>query len=255
MQLLNLLRSDSFSEVDVSIVLPCRNEAAALLKCIDQIKNTMNSLNFKYEIVVSDSSDDASPTIARQNGCVVVSHGMVGYGIACKQGIHAAQGKFIIMADADWTYDFSQIPEFVTLLNSGYDLVVGNRLNDKMETDAMPWLHRHFGTPFLTLLLRILFKSKINDSQCGIRGFKKDSYSQLNLKSDGMEFASEMIAAAEQLKQKIGQVPVIYRRRIGESKLRPLRDGLRHLRFITFFYFKHLIEFKAGSSGSILRKL
>lgn len=254
MQTFNPFPQDSISPVQLSIVLPCRNEADALLKCIEQIKTTLDPIGFIYEIIISDSSTDGSQSIASQNGCVVVPHGLVGYGIACKMGIEAARGQYIVLADADWTYDFSQIPEFVHLLQSGYDLVIGDRLNHKMENDAMPWLHRYFGTPILTFMLNILFQSKIKDSQCGIRGFKKEAYNQLNLKCNGMEFASEMIAAAGKKKQKIGQISVTYRRRIGESKLRPVRDGLRHIQFILSFFFRNLLDVKGGAGGRILRR-
>ncbi len=255
MQPLYLQNRNSNSALELSIVLPCRNEAAALLKCIEQIKATMQTLTKNYEIIVSDSSKDDSPGIARQNGCVLISHGQIGYGVACNLGIQAAQGKYIILADADWTYDFSKIPEFMMLIESGCDLVIGNRLNLQMESKAMPWLHRHIGNPLLTFILKVLFNSKVSDSQCGMRGFSKDAYLRLNLKCDGMEFASEMIAAAECSKLKIGQVSMCYRRRIGESKLRPLPDGLRHLRFLVAFYLKNLFVLKVSPSWRLLRKL
>lgn len=214
----------------ISVILPCRNEAQAIGKCIQIIKTLLK--NHSYEIIVSDSSTDGSDTIAKERGARVVKHNKVGYGIALREGISKAKGKYIFMADADLTYDFSEIPRFIFHVEQGYDFVIGNRFSGRMHKNAMPFLNRYLGNPILSTIQRVFFGNNIKDSHCGMRAFTKKAYDSLNLNTTGMEFASEMIVKAVKKNLKIKQIPIAYHPRIGESKLNPFLDGWRHIRFM-----------------------
>ena len=211
------------------MVLPCRNEEAALAACLDQIKAVFLEHDITGEIIVSDSSIDASPTIARAAGAVLVQHARDGYGAAYQEGFTVAQGNYLFGADPDGTYDFSEIPRFIAALERGADLVVGNRFAGHIALGAMPWLHRFVGTPVLTWLTRLLFGIRIGDSQCGMRAWRREALEQINATSPGMEYASEVIIKAKQAGLMIVELPIDYGPRRGESKLNTWRDGWRHL--------------------------
>lgn len=223
------------NNLTISVILPCRNEEQALAYCINQINEVFAKHKINGEIIVSDSSTDSSPDIANKLGVKLVKHDLVGYGRACLEGFKIAQGKYIFMADADGTYDFNEIPNFLKHLDQGYDLVIGNRLRGKIEKNAMPWLHQYFGNPALSFLLRLFFKSPVADAHSGMRAIKHSSLLLLNLRTTGMEFASEMIIRAAQEKLKIKELPINYHKRQGVSKLKPFSDGWRHLRFMLMF--------------------
>jgi glycosyltransferase involved in cell wall biosynthesis len=214
---------------EISIILPCRNEEEALPFCLKKLKEIILNNNLSAEIIVSDSSSDKSPEITKFYGAILVKHDKKGYGTAYLEGIKFAKGKYIFMADADNTYEFKDIIKFINEFKNGFDFVIGNRFSGKMESFSMSKERQFIGNPILTLAIKFLFNSKINDSQCGLRAIKKDCFEKLNLKSKGMEFASEMIIKAIKNNLKIKELPTNYKRRIGQSKLNPILDGLRHI--------------------------
>ena len=191
---LNSLMDIEENEPEISIILPCRNEAEALGFCLEQIKKTIRHNNIKTEIIVSDSSVDESPEIAKKAGVILVKHDKEGYGTAFLEALKFAKGKYIFMADADGTYDFKEIPNFFKYLRQGYDFVIGNRFAGKMEKGAMPYSHK-LGNPFLSGTLRLFFGSSIKDSHCGMRAISKKSLLEMDLQTTGMEFASEMVVS------------------------------------------------------------
>jgi glycosyltransferase involved in cell wall biosynthesis len=221
--------------LDISVILPCRDEEKTIASCIESIEQVFKKLKLKGEIIVSDSSSDSSPQIAKKYGVKIIKHDKKGYGIACMEAISHAKGDYIIIGDADGTYDFSQLPLFVDKLDEGYDLVIGSRTKGKIKRGAMPFLHRYIGNPLLSKLLNLFFKTDISDSHSGFRAIKKKALISLGLKTTGMEFASEMIIKAAKKKLKITEVPIDYLPRIGESKLKSFSDGWRHIRFMLMF--------------------
>lgn len=226
---------ENTEEIDLSIILPCRNEEQALAFCLDQIKKIIKNNSLKAEIIVSDSSTDKSPDIAKENDVILLKHDKEGYGIAYLEAFKIAKGKYIFMADADGTYSFNEIPNFLKYLKEGNDLVIGNRFGGKMEKDAMPFLNRYFGNPILSFILRLFFFAKIKDSHSGMRAIKKESLDKLNLRTTGMEFASEMIIKGIKNGLKIKEVPINYYKRKGISKLKPFSDAWKHLRFMLLY--------------------
>ena len=220
---------------EISVILPCRNEEEGIGICIESIEQVFEENVINGEIIVSDSSTDNSVGIAGKYNVKIVKHDKEGYGIAYLEGLKAAEGNHIFMADADGTYDFRQIPEFLKYLNQGFDFVIGNRFKGEIETGAMPWLHRHVGNPILSFLFRVFFKSKLRDIHCGMRAITKKGLDRLNLRTTGMEFASEMVTKAIKRKLKTKELPINYYVRRGESKLRSFADGWRHLRFMLLY--------------------
>lgn len=220
---------------ELSIVLPCRNEEKALQKCLSQIKKVIVKNNLYVEIIVSDSSTDSCPIIAKKNNVVLVKHDKEGYGIAYLEGFKQAKGKYIFMADCDGTYDFNEIPLFLKYLREGYDFVIGNRFAYNLEKGVMPWSHKYIGNPILSGILRIFFGTNIKDSHCGMRALSKEALDRLNLGTSGMEFASEMVVKATKKKLMIKELPIKYYPREGESKLNSFKDGWRHLRFMLLY--------------------
>jgi len=217
---------------EISIILPCKNEQEALPFCLKRIKKIIRQNKLSAEIIVSDSSTDRSPQIAKKERVVLVSHNEDGYGAAYLQAFDRAKGKYVFMADADATYDFSRIPDFISELKNGADLVLGNRLSGKIEEGAMPFLNRRLGTPVLSFLIRLFFKIKIIDSQSGMRAIRKNLIKKLNLQTTGMEFASEMLVKAAKNGLKIKEIPVNYFKRKGQSKLKPFSDACKHIKFM-----------------------
>jgi glycosyltransferase involved in cell wall biosynthesis len=236
--------------VDVSIVMPCLNEAETLAKCIGHAQRAVASGGFSAEIIVADNgSTDGSQLIARDLGVRVVDVSRRGYGSALIAGIDAARGRFVVMGDADDSYDFEAIGPLVDKLGEGYDLVVGNRFMGGIEPGAMPWLHRWIGNPVLTLISRVFFHTPVGDAHCGLRGFRKDSYERMRLRATGMEFASEMVIKASLKGMRIAEVPVALRPdgRSRPPHLRTWRDGWRHLRFMLLFSPRWLFLFPGAA--------
>lgn len=220
---------------EISIILPCRNEEKALDFCLKKIKKVIQENNLNAEIIVSDSSTDSSPEIARKHNVILVKHDKEGYGNAYLEGFKKAKGDYFFIADSDGTYNFEDIPKFINSLKEGYDFVIGNRFKGKMEKGAMPWHHKYIGNPTLSGILRIFFKTKIRDSHCGIRAIRRDSLEKLELQTTGMEFASEMVMKAVKNRFKIKEIPTDYYVRKGDSKLNSFQDGWRHLRFMLLY--------------------
>src|SRR3989344_1607158 len=238
---------------ELSIILPCRNEEQALPYCLEQIKQVIKKNNLNAEVIVSDSSTDSSPEIARKEKVILVKHNKDGYGNAYLESFKHAKGRYIFMADCDGTYDFNEIPNFLLALKQGYDFAIGNRFAHPLEKDAMPFSHKYIGNPVLSGMLRLFFGTSIKDSHCGMRAIKKESLDRLNLQTTGMEFASEMIVKALTNNLKIKQLPISYKKRIGNSKLKSFQDGWRHLRFmflyspLFLFFIPGLILFLIGT--------
>jgi glycosyltransferase involved in cell wall biosynthesis len=224
--------------VEVSIVMPCLNEAETLATCIQQARQAIEREGLAAEIIVADNgSTDGSQVIAKELGVRVVPIARKGYGSALIGGINAARGRFVIMGDADDSYDFTAIAPLIDKLREGYDLVVGNRFRGGIEAGAMPWSHRWVGNPVLTFISRVFFHTPVGDAHCGLRGFRKDAYERMKLRATGMEFASEMVIKASLKRMRIAEVPVTLRPdgRTRPPHLRTWRDGWRHLRFMLLF--------------------
>jgi glycosyltransferase involved in cell wall biosynthesis len=222
----------------LSIVMPCLNEAETLAVCIDKAKRFLTTNDIAGEIIVADNgSVDGSQEIATRAGARVVHVNPKGYGSALMGGIEAAKNEYIIMGDADDSYDFSNLQDFVNALNEGYDLVMGNRFKGGIMHGAMPFLHRYLGNPVLSGIARLFFKSDIGDFHCGLRAFRKEVLQTLNLQTTGMEFASEMIVKATLKKLKIKEVPIVLYPdgRTRSPHLRTWTDGWRHLRFLLLY--------------------
>lgn len=223
------------NEPEISIILPCRNEEQALPHCLMQIKQVIRQYNLNAEVIVSDSSVDKSPQIALQYNVKLVKHNKEGYGIAYLEAFKHARGKYIFMADCDGSYDFNEIPNFLNQLKQGNDFVIGNRFAYKLEKAVMPFSHRYLGNPILSGLLRLFFGTTVKDSHCGMRAISKQALDRLKLQTAGMEFASEMVIKALKNHLRIKELPISYHKRIGNSKLRSLPDGWRHLRFMLLY--------------------
>lgn len=220
---------------DFTILMPCLNEAQTLPLCIDEIQTFLSKHQIQAEILIADNgSTDASPILAKQLGARVIHVPKKGYGNALLAGIQAAKGRYIIMGDCDYSYDFSQLHLFTDALLSGYDFVIGNRFTSSMEKHAMPFLHQYFGIPLLSFLGRKRFHTNIHDFHCGLRGFSAASIRALPLQCPGMEFATEMIAAYASHAYQICEIPIHFRcdKRKGASHLRTFSDGFRHLFYI-----------------------
>ena len=220
---------------ELSVVMPCLDEAETLGGCIEKVQNVFRDHRIDGEIIVADnSSTDGSSAIARRMGARLISIKEKGYGNALRHGIELSRGRYVITGDADASHDLSQIPLFLAKLREGYDLVIGNRFKGTIQAGAMPPLHRYLGTPVLTQLGKLLFRSPCGDQQCGFRGFSRAAFARMNLRSTGMEFASEVVMKASCLRLRITEVPTTQfpagRRR--PPHLRTWRDGWRHLRLM-----------------------
>ncbi len=224
--------------LELSVVMPCLNEAATVGICVKKAIDALEKHGIRGEVIIADNgSTDGSQQIAREMGARVVPVERRGYGSALQTGIAAALGQFVLMGDADDTYDFSQLNEFVDKLREGYDLVMGNRFRGKILPGAMPPLHRYLGSPVLTGLGRLFFKSSVRDFHCGLRAFRKDAIERLGLRTMGMEFASEMIVKAAAFGLRVTEIPTTLSpdRRDRPPHLRTWRDGWRHLRFLLLY--------------------
>ena len=224
--------------VELTVVMPCLNEAETLATCVDKALAALRSNGIDGEVVVADNgSTDGSQRIAAEHGARVVPVPVRGYGAALNAGITAARGRFVLMADADDSYNFAHIPRFLTELRAGNDLVMGNRFQGGIGPGAMPALHRYLGNPVLSFLGRLLFHAPIGDFHCGMRAFSRTGYEALDLRTTGMEFASEMVVKASLLGQRIAEVPTTLQKdgRSRPPHLKTWRDGWRHLRFLLMY--------------------
>lgn len=224
--------------VELSVVMPCLNEAETLEACIVKAQRALQEAHIAGEIVIADNgSTDGSLEIAERLGAKVVNVQAKGYGSALMGGIAAASGQYVVMGDADDSYDFGHIPRFVEKLRQGADVVMGNRFRGGIQKDAMPPLHRYFGNPALTKLGRLFFHSPVGDFYCGLRGFRKDAYQRMGLRTTGMEFATEMVVKATLLELRIAEVPTTLSPdgRNRPPHLRTWRDGWRTLRFFLLY--------------------
>jgi glycosyltransferase involved in cell wall biosynthesis len=224
--------------IELSIVMPCLNEAETVATCIKKAQNFLSTNNVKGEIIIADNgSTDGSQSISKSLGAKVINVQEKGYGNALKGGIEKAEGIYIIMADADDSYDFEASMPFLLKLREGYGLVMGNRFKGEIKKGAMPFLHKYLGNPVLSYLGRLFFKIQIGDFHCGMRGFSKEAYKQMNLKTSGMEFASEMIVKSKLNQLSITEVPTILYPdgRTRKPHLNTWKDGWRHLRFLILY--------------------
>ncbi len=216
----------------VSVVIPCLNEAESIEECVRSARRVLDESGLSGEVVVADNdSEDGSGELASAAGARVVHEPRRGYGSAYLAGFAAAQGRYIVTADADQTYDFAEIPHFVAQLEDGADMVIGNRMNNILP-GAMPWLHRYIGNPVLSGFLNLLYRSGVHDAHCGMRALRRDTLPRLRLRSTGMEFASEMVVRAVKEELRVSEFDIDYRPRAGESKLSSFRDGWRHLKLL-----------------------
>jgi glycosyltransferase involved in cell wall biosynthesis len=216
----------------VSVVIPCLNEEANVESCVKAALAALAASGLDGEVIVVDNnSEDRSAELAARAGARVIVERRRGYGSAYLAGFAAARGDYIVMADADLTYDFDEIPNFVGKLNDGAQLVMGNRM-ENIKPGAMPWHHRYIGNPVLTGLLNLFFRTGVRDAHCGMRALRRDVLDTLDLRTTGMEFASEMVIRAAKEHLAIAEVDIEYHPRGGESKLSSFRDGWRHLRFL-----------------------
>lgn len=226
------------SNFRLSIVMPCLNEAETLKVCIRKARQFLSQHKLDGEVVIADNgSTDGSQEIAQRAGARVVNIPTKGYGSALMGGINAAENEFIIMGDADDSYDFTDLHPFVDALKNGADLVMGNRFHGGIKPGAMPFLHRYLGNPVLSGIARLFFKSDIGDFHCGLRGFRKSSILSLDLQTTGMEFASEMVVKAAMRGLSIAEVPTILYPdgRTRPPHLRTWSDGWRHLKFLLLY--------------------
>jgi glycosyltransferase involved in cell wall biosynthesis len=224
----------------ISVVIPCLNEAENIEQCVVTALQAITLAGIPGEVIVADNgSRDGSAELAAAAGAHVIHEPTRGYGSAYLAGFAAARGEYIVMADADLTYDFNEIPRFLEELQAGADMVIGDRMQN-IHPGAMPWHHRYIGNPLLSRFLNLLFHTGVSDAHCGMRALRRDRLELLDLRSTGMEFASEMVVRAAKAKLDIRQFPIEYHPRGGESKLSSFRDGWRHLRFLILHSPRHL---------------
>lgn len=229
---------DTATDIELTILMPCLNEAETLAVCIDKARAYLARSGVVGEVLIADNgSTDGSQQIARDHGARVVDIAARGYGSALIGGMRAARGRFVIMGDSDDSYDFSDLGPFVAKLREGYELVMGNRFKGGIKPGAMPPLHRYLGNPVLTMVGRVFFRSPCGDFHCGLRGFNRDAMLALGLQAPGMEFASEMVVKATVQGLRVAEVPTTLSPdgRSRPPHLRSWRDGWRHLRFLLIF--------------------
>jgi glycosyltransferase involved in cell wall biosynthesis len=218
---------------EVSVVIPCLNEEAGVGAVVAQAWAGIHESGRSGEVIVVDNgSTDRSVVVAGAAGARVVSEPRRGYGSAYLRGLAEAEGEYVVMADADGTYPIRDLPAFIDVLEAGHDLVLGSRFKGTIHRGAMPWAHRWIGNPVLTFILNVFFGVRVSDAHCGMRAIRRSAVRRLELQATGMEFASEMILKASKRKLRVGEIPIDYQPRVGESKLNTWRDGWRHLRFM-----------------------
>src|SRR6266404_904301 len=224
--------------VDVSVLIPCLNEANSIGICVEKAQKALQEAGLSGEVVVADNgSTDGSIEIVQKLGARVIPVPQRGYGSALKAGIRAAHGAFIIMGDADDSYDFAEVPRFVAEWRKGSEVVMGNRFAGEIKPGAMPWHHKYIGNPGLTALLNLFFHSGIGDTHCGMRGFTREVFERMDLRSSGMEFASELVIKAAQIGAKTSEIPItLWKDKRGRPPhLKSFRDGWRHMRFMLLY--------------------
>jgi glycosyltransferase involved in cell wall biosynthesis len=228
------------AELDVSVVIPCLNEAGSIEACVTAALKAIDAGGYRGEVVVADNgSTDGSAELAAEAGARVIHEPRRGYGSAYLAGLRASRGAYIVMFDADMTYPIEELPAFVEQLADGGDMVLGDRMQG-IQPGAMPWLHQHVGNPALTGLLNRLFGTTVADAHCGMRAVRREALNALDLRTPGMEFASEMVIRAGKAKLEIRELPITYHPREGQSKLSTWSDGWRHLRFLLIHSPNHL---------------
>ncbi len=259
-----IMKNDRSESMELSIILPTYNEEQGILVCLKEIKNTLPHLPSQTEVIIVDNkSTDKTIALVRSvahtiKNLTIVEESERGYGAACLKGLREGQGKYLFIADADGTYNFTEIPRFLLKIHDHGDLVIGNRFGSAMQKGSMAWHHQYIGNPILSYLVRLFFKVKIHDIHCGARMISKYAFERLTLYTRGMEFASEMIIKAAQAHLLIEEIPITYRKRHGTSKLQSFSDGWRHLRFILLysplflFIIPGLILFFIGTMGMTL---
>lgn len=224
--------------LELTVVIPCLNEALTIEDCVREALTALAAANITGEVVVADNgSTDGSQALATAAGARVVPIATKGYGNALRGGIAAARGRYILMGDADGSYDFSHLPRFVERLRAGADLVMGNRFLGGIQPGAMPWKNRHIGNPVLSFVGRLFFRTGIGDFHCGLRAFSAVAYQRMDLRTTGMELASEIVIKSVLFGLRVEEVPTVLRKdgRDRPPHLRPWRDGWRHLRFMLLF--------------------
>lgn len=218
---------------EVSFIIPCLNEEASIADVVAEAREALDRLGVSGEVVVVDNaSEDRSAELARAAGARVVAEPRRGYGSAYLAGLAAARGRYLVLTDADASYDLARLPEFLDELRAGSDLVLGSRFRGTIMPGAMPWSHRWIGNPVLTGMLNLLFRVGVSDAHCGLRAIRREALAPLQLQTTGMEFASEMVIKAAKRGLRITEIPIVYRPREGESKLNSVRDAWRHVRFM-----------------------
>ena len=236
--------------LEVSVVIPCLNEADGIAGVVTEARAALEDAGIHGEVLVVDNgSEDASATLAREAGATVIEELRRGYGSAYLAGLAAAQGRYIVMADADGTYPLDRIGDFVDRLRGGADIVIGSRFKGTIERGAMPWPNRFIGNPLLTGMLNVLFRSRVSDAHCGLRALRRDAIPTLKLSALGMEFASEMVIKAGKQRLQIDEVPIAYRVRVGESKLSRFGDAWRHIRFMLVYSPAFLFLLPGGAAA------
>jgi glycosyltransferase involved in cell wall biosynthesis len=229
-------------EPDISVVMPCLNEERSVGICVERALEGIRRTNLTGEVIVCDNgSTDDSVAVAAAAGARVVHQPERGYGNAYRRGFEAARGRYVVMGDSDLSYDFSELHRLVeSLQTGGYHYVLGSRFAGEILPGAMPWSHRYIGNPVLTGILNRFFDLKTSDAHSGMRAFTREAYERMGCRTKGMEFASEIVINAAKAGLNVGEVPITYHPRIGESKLRSMRDGWRHLRFMLLLCPKYL---------------
>tara|TARA_R110001592_G_scaffold133797_2_gene349168 strand:- start:1582 stop:2736 length:1155 start_codon:yes stop_codon:yes gene_type:complete len=238
--------------IEVSVVMPCLNEEKTVAICIRKAMDAMAEMGVSGEVVIADNgSTDSSREIARDLGARVVEVTMKGYGAALRGGIEAAEGTYIIMGDSDDSYDFTDLRPFIEKLREGFDLVMGNRFRGGIAPGAMPALHRYLGNPVLSFIGQLFFNTPIRDFHCGLRGFSKAAYERMDVRTTGMEFASEIVVKASLFDMRITEVPTTLRPdgRDRAPHLRSWHDGWRHLRFLFIFSPRWLFLYPGALMG------
>ncbi len=249
------------AEIEVSFVMPCLDEAETLAGCIQAAQRCIERNGLAAEIIVADNgSTDGSRAVARRLGARVVEAPIRGYGAAIMAGFEAARGRYLVVGDADQSYDFEEAYPMIERLRDGADVCMGSRFKGRIEPGAMPWLHRWIGNPALSLVGRVLFRSKISDFHCGLRALTRETFERLGLRTTGMEFASELVVKATTMGCRVDEVPITLHPdgRSRPSHLRSFRDGWRHLRFLTtlsprFTLFLPGLVLMALAGGLLLR--
>jgi len=243
----------------LSVVMPTLNEEDGIVECMDRVKTAISELRVPTEIIVSDSSTDATPELARERGATVVTPDEPGYGYAYRYAFDEARGEYIAMGDADTTYDFEMIPQLLEPVRNGdADICMGSRLEGEIRDGSMPPLHKYVGNPLLTRFLNTFYGAGVSDAHSGFRVFTKDALETLELETTGMEFASEMIMEAGANDLVIEEVPIIYHEREGEETLDSFSDGWRHVRFMLVNAPDYLFSYPAlllVSAGAVLMAL